>query len=386
MFLSALRSGLSQFLPGVVDCRVYRSESRDGTTVCREVGSGGPEHPARELPGPFRAALESNRPVFLKGSLRPAEHWHGGEAARVRSTAVIPVSGGFLLAAGRMRSTFKRHRRRAVTELAQIISAALRRLDDLRTLSVRETQLRQARSMEALGTLTAGIAHRFNNFMQTILGSIELARQVGASRSEPYLMEIDDAGRKASGLVRRLLLFSKRAPRLDDRDVDLGPIVERAATRAGIPVVRDVRVAARVRGDAKQLEEIIGQLLANARDAVSGRKSPEIRLILDRADPTQTGGSRTGGDFVCMEVFDNGTGIDPNLWDRVFDPFFTTRMADREGLGLSMVLYFTGRHGGWVDLDSSPDGGTTVRVFLPTVPHSTPRKADAAGRVSVACG
>ncbi len=367
--LSTLRFGLSQIVPGVVGCRVFRSESREDGIVLHEVGPGGEERRMEELPDPVRAALESGRPVFLEKSLQPAELWHGKAAALIRSTAAIPLSGGLLLAAGKNKSTFRRHRRGALSDLAHIASAALRRLEDLRTLSVRETQLVQARRMEALGNLTAGIAHRFNNLMQAILGNIELAKHGGTEDAHPYLVEIDEAARRVSNIVRRLLLFSKRTPRLDQREVDLNQVVERAAapTNGGAMIVRDIRFGARVRGDEKQLEEILRHLLANAVDAVSGRQHPEIRLILDRADSTRTGTSRSGGDFVRLEVSDNGRGIDPRIRDRVFDPFFTTQMAEREGLGLSMVLYLTERHGGWVEVDSTPDVGTTVKVFLPTV-------------------
>ncbi len=241
-----------------------------------------------------------------------------------------------------------------------------------------EEQLRQAQKMEAVGQLTGGIAHDFNNLLTGILGSLELLeKRLGEGRYtglERYIGGAKDASRRAAALTQRLLAFSRRQT-LDPRPVDANKLIagmEDLIRRSVGPNV-DVEVVQAgglwlTKVDAPQLESALLNLCINSRDAMApkgGRLTIETankwldeRAARDRQLPA--------GQYISVCVTDTGTGMKPEVVERVFDPFFTTKpLGEGTGLGLSMVHGFVRQSGGQVRIYSEIGKGTTMCLYLP---------------------
>jgi signal transduction histidine kinase/ActR/RegA family two-component response regulator len=245
---------------------------------------------------------------------------------------------------------------------AALLDAALRRLDT-------EQQLRHAQRMETVGQLTGGVAHDFNNLLTTIIGGANLVLDEAETDLQKQILgDVVRAGEHAAVLTHRLLSFSRddmlEFRRLDLRDVacSLSGVLKRmVGTRidlvfppAGHPIW--------IRGDPSSLEQIIINLVLNARDASSGRGRVELGVSSDAGD--QPGGR------AVLEVRDNGSGMDEATLARIFDPFFTTKPAgEGTGLGLSAVRAATDALGGKIDVTSKLTEGTQFRVLLPLAPQ-----------------
>ncbi len=237
-------------------------------------------------------------------------------------------------------------------------------------------RLQRLEKMEAVGQLAAGVAHDFNNSLQVMLGHGELLAGTLAAddASRSSVQAILRAGRQAREVVSRLLTFSRnREPRL--QACDLGALItgQTDLLRRLVDASVDLRVEAipplpPVVADATQVEQVLTNLVVNARDAMPEGGTIEVRLravALDRRE-AQAMGAPAFGQFVELSVADTGTGIPPELQDRVFEPFFTTKDVDRgTGLGLSTVYGIVTAHHGYVKLASAPGRGTTFRVGLP---------------------
>jgi PAS domain S-box-containing protein len=242
-----------------------------------------------------------------------------------------------------------------------------------------QDQLREARQLEALGTLAAGFAHDFNNIIATVVGHAALARDdVGPNHpASPRLRQITQAGRRAGELVRQMLAFGRGvAPEL--RPVPLRGLVEAAAAELSPTLPPGVGLHLRLAddtlvapADAEQLRHVLLQLWRNACQAMEGRTG-RIELGLDRWDRTQRLQALAGDlapegrGHARLWLRDSGHGMDAVTLARVFEPFFTTRPAGRgAGLGLSVVHGVVSAHGGLVHVESLPGLGTTVHLLLP---------------------
>ena len=229
--------------------------------------------------------------------------------------------------------------------------------------------------MEAIGRLAAGVAHDFNNLVTAIRGYADLlGEQVaeGDPRSDD-LREITRAADRAAQLTRQLLVFSRRQVR-EFADVDVDVIltdVERMLRRL---IGEDIEFVvttggggARVRADEGQLEQVIVNLAVNARDAMPDGGRLEIgstRVTLDDSEAAPL--ELAAGPFLQLRVRDSGTGMEPDVAQRVFEPFFTTKGPGKgTGLGLSTVYGIIKQSGGSVRLDTEPGRGTTFDVLLP---------------------
>ena len=241
-----------------------------------------------------------------------------------------------------------------------------------------EAQLRQAQRMEAIGRLTGGIAHDFNNLLTAILGYVTLATEREAvladARAAGYLTQARRSCERARDLIQQLLTFS-RGRRGDPRTVQLGPLVEEAleSLRPALPETlvlgADIavdRVATRV--DPVQLEQVLVNLCLNARDAVEGVGSVGVSVRPVHASGLVCGGCRSGvdGEFVELCVEDDGHGMTPEVVERIFEPFFSTKADGKgTGMGLAMVHGIVHEHGGHVIVETAPCRGTRFRVLWP---------------------
>ena len=241
-----------------------------------------------------------------------------------------------------------------------------------------EAQLQQARRMEAVGRLAGGIAHDFNNLLTIIKGYTELAlmRAKGLPELRADVERIEDASERASGLVRQLLAFSRRQV-LQPKVLDLNGIVRGLDILLRRLMDEDIEMltladkpVGAIKADPGQIEQVIMNLVVNARDAMpdGGRLIVETSNVeLDAAYARDHAMVRPGH-YVMLAVSDNGTGMSADTVAHIFEPFYTTKESGRgTGLGLSTVYGIVKQSGGYVWVYSEPGRGTTFKVYLPRV-------------------
>jgi two-component system cell cycle sensor histidine kinase/response regulator CckA len=246
-----------------------------------------------------------------------------------------------------------------------------------------EDQLRHAQKMEAVGQLAGGVAHDFNNILTAILGYAELAqRKVPAGHAVlPALEEIRRGGDRAASLTRQLLAFSRRAaaqPRVIDLNAALGelaPMIARVVGEDTALGLNRCEGEAPVRVDRAQLEQVIVNLVVNARDAMP--MGGTITLATERVDVPSAGppsaGDPPAGAYVRLTVQDTGIGIAPDVLPHVFEPFFTTKGAGHgTGLGLATAYGIVEQHHGRIRAQSEPGQGTTFEILLPAASAPLP--------------
>ena len=242
-----------------------------------------------------------------------------------------------------------------------------------------EDQLRQSQKMEAVGQLAGGIAHDFNNLLTAILGSTQLLLQVtppGDVRRED-VDEIRNAGLRAAELTRQLLAFSRRQV-LAPKVLELNGVVANMDKMLRRLIGEDVELATTlhaeagaVNADPGQLEQVLLNLVVNARDAMpgGGRVLIETTRALLRDELVERRHRLPPGDYACLAVTDSGAGMDESTQAHLFEPFFTTKEVGKgTGLGLATVYGIVKQSGGYIWVYSEPGRGTTVRVYLPRVP------------------
>jgi PAS domain S-box-containing protein len=246
-----------------------------------------------------------------------------------------------------------------------------------------ELRLRKSQKMEAIGTLAGGIAHDFNNILGAILGYGELAQKSAAEGSvvRRYIDNVMHAGDRAKALVERILAFSRsgigeRAPINVQATIEETLELLVASLPARVQLRRRLEGGdAAVLGDATQLHQLAMNLCTNAIQAMPAGGVLEVSL--DRADVRErralSHGELAAGPYARLTVRDTGTGIKPDVLDRMFDPFFTTKsVGEGTGLGLSLVHGIVGDIGGAIDVASVPEHGTTFTIWMP-VAGSAPR-------------
>lgn len=279
-------------------------------------------------------------------------------------------------------------RRLALAEAARVddLEAAVRqRTEELREANVRlqhemeershaERSLRHLQKMEALGQLTGGIAHDFNNMLAVVVGGIDIARrQLGKNpeRAAAHLDSAIEGASHAAALIERLLAFARSEPLRPDR-IDPDALIlhmEELIARAigtGIRVELDLDAGDwSVWAERSQLESALINMAVNARDAMDERGTITIatRRVTLRAREI---GACAAGDYVSLTVTDSGSGMTPQVLERVFEPFFTTKAIGKgTGLGLSQIFGFVNQCQGAVDIRSTPGEGTSVQLLLP---------------------
>jgi PAS domain S-box-containing protein len=240
-----------------------------------------------------------------------------------------------------------------------------------------ESQLRQLQKMESIGQLTGGIAHDFNNMLAIVIGSLDLAKRRLLTEPQRALKSIENAeegARRSSQLTARLLAYSRQQA-LTPEVLNVNKLVGGMSELLRRTIGESVRVETVLAGglwnslaDSVQLESAIVNLCVNARDAMPNGGKLTIETAnahLDDAYAARSPGT-TPGQYVLIGVTDTGIGMPPEVVERAFDPFYTTKGVGKgTGLGLSQVYGFVRQSGGHVKIYSEPGQGTTVKIYLP---------------------
>jgi two-component system, cell cycle sensor histidine kinase and response regulator CckA len=254
---------------------------------------------------------------------------------------------------------------------------------DISELKRSQEQLERSQRLEAVGQLAGGVAHDFNNLLTVILNNAEcLAEEIGGGPHGARVVEIERAAGSAAELTRQLLLFSRRDP-AELKVIDLGAAVRDAEPLLRRTIGEHIELTVDVppglpfvRLGAGQLEQILVNLVVNARDALGGRGRISVSVARSPSVP-----------ILMLRVADDGTGMSEETIEQAFDPFFTTKPHGKgTGLGLAAVYGIAGRAGGHVEIESEPGRGTEVTVYLPVaeagaegLPSEPPPAVPAAG-------
>jgi len=249
-----------------------------------------------------------------------------------------------------------------------------------------EKQFRQAQKMEAVGRLAGGIAHDFNNLLTVIMGySQVLSTELGPEHPlRSKIEETQKAGERAAGLIRQLLAFSRKQS-MDPKVLSLNTVVTNIEGMLRRLIGEDIRLVTKldpgnvhVRADQAQLEQVLMNLVVNARDAMAkgGILTIETAQIELARSPVHHLRPLVPGPYVKLSVSDTGCGMDRQTQSHIFEPFFTTKEEGKgSGLGLSTVFGIVTQCGGGIDVASRVDHGTKFDVYLPRVESDVPTAA-----------
>ena len=239
-----------------------------------------------------------------------------------------------------------------------------------------EKQLVQAQKMETIGRLAGGIAHDFNNMLSVILGYADLAK-LRLSENHPVLndiAEIKKAAIRSRNITTQLLAFSRKQI-ISPKVIDLNEMITHTNKALVSLIGEDVHLTCHldenlrmIRIDPSQIEQVLMNLAVNARDAMPGGGRLTIATTNMRADDFYCGKYEgfTPGDYVCLSVSDNGTGMDKDILQNIFEPFFTNKETGKgTGLGLATVYGIVKQNNGVINVYSEPAHGTTFNIYLP---------------------
>ena len=249
-------------------------------------------------------------------------------------------------------------------------------LHDASALKTLEAQFVQSQKMQAIGQLAGGVAHDFNNLLTAIRGHCDLL-MLRHDKADPDFADLDQISQntnRAAALVGQLLAFSRkqtlRLETLDPRDTlaDLTHLLNRlVGERIGLTITNDPALRP-IRADRRQLEQVIMNLVVNARDAMpdGGDITVTTRNLTLTEPLARDRVALPKGEYVCIRVTDEGRGIPPEVQDKMFEPFFTTkRTGEGTGLGLSTAYGIVKQTGGYIFCDSEPGRGTTFSLYFP---------------------
>jgi signal transduction histidine kinase len=265
------------------------------------------------------------------------------------------------------------------SHLERSIRYSLRNWQAGRMLLDREEQLRHAQKMEAIGRLAGGVAHDFNNLLTAIIGYTDLATErIAADAPGAHeVREIRKAADRAAALTRQLLAFSRKqflSPEVLDLSQIVSGMLSMLPRVIGEHIQTTTLLAAnlrRVKADPSQMEQVLVNLVLNARDAMAlgGQLTIETANVdLDRPRIAAERLLLEPGEYVMLSVTDTGAGMDAETRARAFDPFFTTKAPGKgSGIGLATVSGIVEQSGGGISLDSAPGRGTAIRIYLPVM-------------------
>jgi len=281
----------------------------------------------------------------------------------------------------------------AINAIGAQIGQFLRRREADEKRQLLEAQLHQAQKMQAIGTLATGIAHEFNNVLRAILANVELAH-MDAPQDHPVresIEEIDKASRRARDIVQRILAFARPQP-AQRRRLCLAELAREAIRLLGPTLAAGIELTAEfgadtpeILGDATQIHQLLLNLCANAAQAMGagpGRITVSTSGVAGGRGGEAAISGLPAGPYARLSISDSGSGIDPAIQGRIFEPFFSTKSAgEGTGLGLAIVHGIVRAHEGAIDLKSEAGKGTTFHVYFPavqtTVRRDTPVEASA---------
>lgn len=246
-----------------------------------------------------------------------------------------------------------------------------KRRSHLELLATQQALLRSQR-LEALGRVTGGLAHDFNNFISVMCGAAEVLRRPDLTEEKrlKYLDAIVDTAQRATHLTSQMLAYARRQP-LEPSNMDVRSCIEGMKPLFQATLGSAVRVRYQlpdepciICADVSQLENALLNLVANARDAMPFGGNVRIAVSCVDSHPDEQG-LIASGEFVSVSVSDDGEGIPPDVLDHIFEPFFTTKPEGKgTGLGLSQVFGYVSQSGGHIDVVSSAEEGTTFTIYF----------------------
>ena len=236
-----------------------------------------------------------------------------------------------------------------------------------------EEQLRQSQRLEAVGQLAAGVAHNFNNLLQGIIGSLDIALGDQRNNIKPHLLDAQETSLRAAEIVKQLLLFAHTAEQARSKPVDVKQVLndtvaicQRAFDRKLDITLHAPETLPAVMGDSGQLQQVFLNMCLNARDALEGVSEPFIRVVATSRNGTE------GREDLTILVIDNGSGMEKDVQGQIFEPFFTTKEVDKgTGLGLATAFGIVQLHNGSIECNSTSGVGTTFSVHLAGVDGET---------------
>lgn len=255
-----------------------------------------------------------------------------------------------------------------------------------------EIELQHARKIEALSTLSGGIAHEFNNALMVVAGNIELLQMTDPENPAvaKFAKATNESIYRMSNLTQQLLAYAREG-NVHQKEVDLSELVKSVLPELKRNIKSNIRIETElmarlpsINADSNQLQMILSAITSNASEAME--EGGLIRIVTSYEEiQKEFTGDHPGlvpGAYVCLTIEDNGKGMDSETKNRIFDPFFTTKFQGR-GLGMSAVYGIIKNHRGFVYVDSDPGKGTVVRVLLPPV-EAKPKQGILAKMESVA--
>jgi PAS domain S-box-containing protein len=266
-------------------------------------------------------------------------------------------------------------------------------LQDITARTRLENELRQAQKMEAVGRLAAGVAHDFNNILTVILGNtaLQLRNPHLDEKLNISLQQVEHAAERATALTRQLLAYSRKQI-IQRRPLALNDIVEQTVAMLRRVIGEHIALHTELApdlppifADPGSVDQVIMNLALNARDAM--HEGGKLTVATSEVEIDQARCSRNPeaqvGRHICLEVRDTGKGMDATTVSRIFEPFFTTKgPGEGTGMGLATVYGVLKQHGGWIEVESAPRRGTTIRAYFPPSLNGVAAKSDTPERTS----
>jgi len=247
-------------------------------------------------------------------------------------------------------------------------------------LAESEHNFRQAQKMEAIGTLVGGIAHDFNNMLAGVMAHLYMLdrKLTGEPEAKERFEKIGQLLAHATDMIKQLMTFARKDS-VEFKSFDFSPFLKEAYKLSSVSIPEHIQISCDfpghpvyIMGDTTQLQQILMNLMNNARDAMRDVKDPAIHVKMSAVDPDANFCSRhpetRSEQFVHLSVSDNGHGIPEDKIDNIFEPFFTTKEVGKgTGLGLAMVFGAVQTHGGFIEVDSTEGKGTSFHLYIPVL-------------------